>query len=96
MTSRTDDAGERVHPEPAKGAGEQQANDDENRHGGVGDDVNDGGAHIVVARGRDVWVFVLDKLDGVAFAANVQMRRESVRFWNFLDRTPYSRRDPPW
>ena len=31
-------------------------------------------------------VFVLDKLDGVTFAANAQMRRESVRLRNFLDR----------
>ena len=83
---RTDDAGERVHPEPAKSAGEQQAYDDENRHRGVGEDVDDGGAHIIVAMRGFLAMFVLDEIHGVTFAANVQMRRESVRFWNFLDR----------
>ena len=34
---RTDDAGERVYPEPAKSAGEQQGYDDENPHRGVGE-----------------------------------------------------------
>jgi hypothetical protein len=34
---RTDDAGERVHPELAQSAGEQQVYDDENRHRRVGE-----------------------------------------------------------
>src|SRR5208282_193365 len=76
---------ERVHPEPAKRAGEQQPHDDENRYGGVSDDLDNGGAHIVVAMRGFLAMFVLDKIHGGTFAANVQMRRESVRFWNFLN-----------
>ena len=44
----TDDASERVHPEPAKSAGEQQAYDDKHRHRGVGDDVNDRGSRRIL------------------------------------------------
>lgn len=35
--NRTDDAGEQVHPEPAKSAGKRQAYDDVNPHRGVGE-----------------------------------------------------------
>ena len=45
----TNDAHQRVDPEPAEGAGEQQAQDDEHGDGGVREDVNDRGAHVVVA-----------------------------------------------
>ena len=63
----TDDAGERVHPEPAERAGEQQADDHQHRNGGVGDDVDHGGAHVVVAMRRAVRVLVLFESDGVDF-----------------------------
>ena len=44
-----DDSGQRVHPEPAERAGEQQSDNDQHRNRRVGDHVDDGGAHVVVA-----------------------------------------------
>src|ERR1700727_1737727 len=44
-----DETGERVHPEPAERACQQQAGDDQHRYGGIGHHMNDRGAHIVVA-----------------------------------------------
>ena len=45
---RADDARQRVHPEPIKRASEQQTGDHKHGHCGIGNDMNHGGAHIVV------------------------------------------------
>ena len=45
----SDDARERVHPEPAERTGEQQADNHQHRYRGVGDHVDDRGPHVVVA-----------------------------------------------
>ena len=42
---------------------EQQADDDQHRHGGVGHDMDDRGAHVVVAGRRAVRVLVLLEQD---------------------------------
>ncbi len=55
---RADEAGQRVHPEPAERARQQQSDDHQHRDGGVGHHVNDGGPHIVVAVMRAVAVFM--------------------------------------
>ncbi len=81
-----DDAGERVHPKPAKGAGEQQADDHKHRHGGVGDHMDDGGAHVVVAGGRSMRVLVLFEHDGIVLLADPHRRREGMRFRNLVMR----------
>ena len=46
---RADQAGKRIHPEPAEGARQQQPDNDHDGDGGIGQDMNDGGPHVVVA-----------------------------------------------
>lgn len=46
---RTNEAGQRVHPEPAERPRQDQAHNDEHRDGGIGHDVNDRSPHVVVA-----------------------------------------------
>jgi hypothetical protein len=70
MTQAADDAGQRIHPQPAKGARKQQTDDDQHGHRGVGGHVDHGGAHIVVARRRPVDVLVLFERDGMVAAVN--------------------------
>src|ERR1700687_3487969 len=65
-----DDAGQRVHPEPAKGASEQQADDEKNRYGSGGQDMDNGSTHVVVAGARSVRLFVLFENDGVTLFAD--------------------------
>jgi hypothetical protein len=43
------EADHRIHPRPAEKAAQQKGDDDKERDRGVGQDVHDGGAHIVVA-----------------------------------------------
>jgi hypothetical protein len=52
--ARAEDGRERVRPEATKNAGQDQADDDQHRCGGVGDDVNSRSAEVVVASGRAV------------------------------------------
>jgi hypothetical protein len=54
----TRDTREGVHPEPAKGPGEQQADDHAHRYSGVGNHVDHGGAHVVVTFGCPMRVLV--------------------------------------
>lgn len=81
-----DYTGDWVHPEPAKGAREQQAANNKNRYGGVGDNVNERGAHVVVARGRLVGMFVLFEDDRIRTFSDLHIRREFVRLGNLRDR----------
>src|SRR5271169_4762436 len=83
--ARADDARERVHPGPAKSAGQDQADDDQHRYGGVGDDVNSGSAHVVVASRRAVCVLMFLKNDGVGSPVDSDIGVESVRLRNFID-----------
>ena len=80
-----DDSCQRVHPEPTERERQRQSYNDENGNRRVGDDVNDRGPHVVIARRRAVCLFVLYKIDGVTLAAHLEIRREGVRFWDFLD-----------
>ena len=47
-----DDAGQRVHPQPAERPRQQQPDDHQHRHRGIRHHMHDGGAHVVVAMGR--------------------------------------------
>src|SRR3984957_3880817 len=80
------DARERVHPEPAKGAGEQQADDDENRNSSIRNDMNDGGAHVIVPVRRFIRMLVLLESDRVVFTPKPDLRRKGMRFRDFLNR----------
>src|SRR5258708_26885066 len=60
-----DDAGERVHPEPAEGTGKQKAGDYENRYGGIGNNEGHGGPQVVVAGRRSKRGFRFLEDDGV-------------------------------
>src|SRR5207245_8702488 len=46
---RADEAGKRVHPEPAERTGREQPHNDQNGYGGISHDMNNGSPHIVVA-----------------------------------------------
>ena len=80
-----DDAGERVHPQPAEGAGEQQADDHQHRDGGVGHDVDDGGAHVVVAMRGAVRVLRVRQRRRVS-SPRWRPHREGMGFGDFVDR----------
>ena len=60
---RADQAGQRVHPEPAESARQQQSDDDQNGYGGIGHHVNHRGPHVVVAVMRAVAVRVIVLLE---------------------------------
>ena len=62
----TDNARQRVHPEPAKRADEHQARDHKHGHCGIGHDVDNGGAHVVVAPSGVVGMLVLFENDVAA------------------------------
>ena len=81
-----DNAREWIHPQPTKGAGEQQAHDHQHGHSRIGRDVDHGGAHVVVAIRRSVRVLVLFEDDGIILLADPHMRRERVRLGNFFNR----------
>src|ERR1700722_19758221 len=81
-----DDAGERGHPEPATGARKQQAEDDKHRHRSVGNDVNHGCAHVVVARRRSLRIFVLFKGERIGVLSDLHICGEGVRLRNLGDR----------
>ena len=66
-------------------AGQDQADDDQHRYGGVGDDVNSGSAHVVVASRRAACVLMFLKNDGVGSPVNSDIGVESVRLRNFID-----------
>jgi hypothetical protein len=53
------DAGERVHLEPAEDAGQGQTNNDEYRDGGIGHHVDNGGAQVVIMLCRSVGVIMI-------------------------------------
>ena len=55
---RSNQSGQRVHPEPAERTRQQEPNDDQNGHEGVSQDMDHGGPHIVVAVMRAVRGFV--------------------------------------
>ncbi len=59
-----DQAGERVHPQPAEAAGQQQADDDQDRHRRVGHDVHHRRAQIVVAMDGIMGVAVIGLGEG--------------------------------
>ena len=83
--TRAEDAGERVHPEPPKRASQQQADDDHDRDRRVGDDVNDGGPHVVVAVGGAEAVsamLMLLEQHGMIATPDMDMRGEGVRLGN--------------
>src|SRR6266404_8780971 len=46
---RADEAGKRVHPEPAERTGREQPHNDQNGYGGISHDMNNGSPHSVVA-----------------------------------------------
>jgi len=54
-----DDAGDRVHPDPAKCLGQQQTDDGKHRYSCIGDDMDKGGTHVVIAM-IDMVVIVVD------------------------------------
>src|SRR6202158_3353491 len=81
-----DDASERIHPKPAKGASEQQTDDHKQRYGGVGDNMDHGGTHVVVAGGRSVRVFVLFENDGIILLSDPHRRSEGMWFRNLVTR----------
>ena len=69
-TAKTDD---RVHPRPAKEATKKQPDDDQHRNPRIRQDMNDGGAHVVVARRCTVCVLVISEV------AKCSARRSVVR-----------------
>jgi hypothetical protein len=56
---RADEAGKRIHPEPTERARHQQPGNDQNGHGGIGQNVNDGRPHVVVAVMRAMGCFMI-------------------------------------
>jgi hypothetical protein len=77
-----------VHPQPAEAAGQKQPDDDQHRHGGVRHDVNDSGAHVVVAL-RAVIVVIVFAEGKVTYLLpyrvdHADMDFESVRLGNVL------------
>jgi hypothetical protein len=56
-----------IHPCPAQQAPKQKADDDQQRHCRVRQNVNDRGPHIVIAISRTVCVLMLGKFDGAGF-----------------------------
>ena len=87
---RADEAGQRVHPEPTERARQQQSDNDQNRYRGIGQNVNDGGPHIVVAVMRAVPVAVIVFLESqfavMPFACLQQLDpgKKGMRFRNFI------------
>jgi hypothetical protein len=75
----THDTREGVHPEPAKGPGEQQADDHAQRYSGVGNHVDHGGAHVVVTFGCPMRVLVFLEDDRIVLLTEPHMRGECVR-----------------
>ena len=70
-----------------------QADDDQHRNRGVGDDMDDCGAHVVVAR-RAMRMRVFLEHDGVMPRRTIRdVGVEGVRFGNLLDGFADSRRD---
>ena len=87
---RADQAGKRVHPEPAERARQQQPDNDQDGNAGIGQDVNDRGPHIVVAvipAVRSI-VIVLFEVRSVVLLLrpvhDVDCGNKGVRFRNFV------------
>ena len=84
---RADDADERVHEGPAEIPSEREPDDDQERNRRVGQHVNDGGAHVVVAVRGGVRVLVFGELDVVDLAASERHARgERVRLRDLVER----------
>ena len=73
---------------PIEGVGQHEADDDEHRHRCVGDDVDHGCAHVVVAvhRRGAVVVSVLLENDRMGFGRDPDAGREGVRLGDLLHR----------
>ncbi len=83
---RADQAGQRVHPDPAECARQQQPDNDQNGYGGIGQDMNDGGPHIVVAVMRAMRGRVIAELDAIEFLAMMMIMIVAMRSDHGCDR----------
>src|SRR6202034_2688647 len=83
-----DKADGRVHEGPAEIPAERKPDDDQRRYRRIRQNMDDGGAHIVVALRLAMGVLVLGKLDVVDFAAAIERHAypENVRLGDFFER----------
>ena len=81
-----DETGERVHENPAERPGQHQTDNDRNGDGGVGDDMDERGTHVVVALHRPVRVCVFLERDGMRLAVEDHVGSEFVRLGDFVYR----------
>ena len=85
------DAGQRIHPEPPEYPRENEPDDQEDRDGGVGGGVNDGGSHIVVPMRAGMAVVVLLEHDAmIVTGRQPNQRGKRVRLGNFVNRLQVS------
>lgn len=82
----TDQAGNGVHPEPSKNLGKEQADNLQDGNGGIGDDVDDGGPHIVVA--AMVAVVVLFEREVIGGGPDHDLGSEGMRLGDLVPAFP--------
>ena len=85
-----DQTGERIHPKPTEGTGQQKSNDNQNGNGRIRHDMNDRGAHVVVAVVRTMVSPVIVLLEFqptlmlLGIVREADLGHKSMRFGNFL------------
>src|SRR5579872_2085789 len=81
-----DHADERIDPQPIESAGEDKPGNDQDGDRGVGEDMDQSRAHIVVARRRANRMAMFLENEATLRAGDAQMGGEFVRLGNFVDR----------